>query len=199
MKANIDKSQDFRDGMPFLGGALWLDLANSSFTMDGDACDFLADDTSFARWAEQAEIAIDPASISAERLAALRLRVLARGILAQLDKGETLSDTQIDQLNDTLVARALHERLQQVDGRLELHLPDQVSGPKAAALIASDLAHFLSDHDPARLKSCDSPTCSMVFYDRGKNNRRRWCTMAVCGNRDKVANYRARRAGGKPA
>jgi predicted RNA-binding Zn ribbon-like protein len=34
----------------------------------------------------------------------------------------------------------------------------------------------------------------MVFYDRGKNSRRRWCSSAVCGNRDKVANYRARKA-----
>ncbi|WP_368860397.1 CGNR zinc finger domain-containing protein, partial [Klebsiella pneumoniae] len=28
----------------------------------------------------------------------------------------------------------------------------------------------------------------------GKNNRRRWCTMALCGNRDKVAQYRGRKA-----
>jgi len=32
-----------------------------------------------------------------------------------------------------------------------------------------------------------------VFYDGGKNNTRRWCSMNLCGNRDKVARYRARR------
>ena len=34
------------------------------------------------------------------------------------------------------------------------------------------------------------------FYDRGKNNARRWCTMSLCGNRDKVARYRLRHGAG---
>lgn len=64
-----------------------------------------------------------------------------------------------------------------------------------AAQIAGELAAFLTGYEAERLKHCSNPACTMVFYDRGRNNRRRWCSSAVCGNRDKVANYRARKAG----
>ncbi|HTJ33901.1 MAG TPA: CGNR zinc finger domain-containing protein [Dactylosporangium sp.] len=49
-----------------------------------------------------------------------------------------------------------------------------------------------------RLKLCANPECGRAFYDHGRNAAGRWCDMAVCGNRAKVAGYRSRRraAGG---
>ncbi len=193
--SDIEKSPDFRDGMPFLGGAPWLDLANSSFTLDGSAFDFLSDDNGFARWVEAAGFAVAPENLEAERLAALRLRGLAREILARLNIGASLTVEQVDQLNGLLSKRAMREQIRQSADGIELDFPDHIDGPLVATRLASNLAHFLDDYEPGRLKSCDNPTCEMVFYDRGKNNRRRWCTMSICGNRDKVANYRARKAG----
>lgn len=194
MPTDIEKQQDFRDGMPFLGGAPWLDLANSSFSLDGQAFDFLSDNASFTRWSEAAGFAVESRKLDFERLAALRLRGLVRAIFATLTARDTLSADQIGQLNDLLNNRTIRERLRLADDGTELDLCDQVDGPEVATRLASDLAHFLDDHEPDRLKSCDSPTCTMVFYDRGKNNRRRWCTMSICGNRDKVSNYRARKS-----
>lgn len=194
MPTDIEKLQDFRDGMPFLGGAPWIDLANSSFSLDGNAFDFLADDANFARWSKAAGFAVESRKLDFERLAALRLRSLARAIFATLTARDTLSVDQIGQLNALLNNRTIRERLRLADGGAELDLCDEVDGPEVATRLASDLAHFLDDHEPDRLKSCDSPTCAMVFYDRGKNNRRRWCTMSICGNRDKVSNYRARKS-----
>jgi predicted RNA-binding Zn ribbon-like protein len=163
--ADIEKSQDFKDGMPFLGGAPWLDLANSSFTLDGNSFDFLSDDSGFA--------------------------------LGRLIAGEPLSADHLKQLNELLINRTIHERLRLAGGNIELDFPDSLTGPIVATRLASNLAHFLKDYEPDRLKTCDNPTCAMLFYDRGKNNRRRWCTMSICGNRDKVANYRARKSHAK--
>jgi predicted RNA-binding Zn ribbon-like protein len=191
---DIEKQQDFRDGMPFLGGAPWLDLANSSFTLDGSAFDFLSDEQRFARWAEAAGFAVATKNLEAERLAALRLRGLAREILTRLNIGASLNAEQIDQLNDLLSKRTIREQIRPSADCIELNFPDQIDGPVVATRLASDLAHFLDHHEHDRLKTCDNPTCEMVFYDRGKNNRRRWCTMSICGNRDKVANYRARKS-----
>ena len=33
----------------------------------------------------------------------------------------------------------------------------------------------------------------LMFYDRTKSHKRRWCSMALCGNRHKVAEFRKRR------
>jgi len=42
------------------------------------------------------------------------------------------------------------------------------------------------------VKNCEGPTCTMLFLDTTKGHARRWCTMAVCGNRAKQASHRAR-------
>ncbi|GAA2392648.1 CGNR zinc finger domain-containing protein [Dactylosporangium salmoneum] len=44
----------------------------------------------------------------------------------------------------------------------------------------------------ARLKLCANPSCGRAFYDHGRNAAGRWCDMATCGNRAKVAGYRSR-------
>ena len=64
------------------------------------------------------------------------------------------------------------------------------AGP--AGTVAEDFARFIAEHEARRLKHCANPACNMVFYDTGKNNRRRWCSMSVCGNRHKVARFRSR-------
>ena len=44
-----------------------------------------------------------------------------------------------------------------------------------------------------RIRECGGHACGWLFYDRSKNNRRRWCEMEVCGNRAKQRRLAARR------
>jgi predicted RNA-binding Zn ribbon-like protein len=44
-----------------------------------------------------------------------------------------------------------------------------------------------------RLKVCANPDCRWAFYDRSRNQQGNWCDMAVCGNRIKNRQLRARR------
>jgi predicted RNA-binding Zn ribbon-like protein len=44
-----------------------------------------------------------------------------------------------------------------------------------------------------RLKVCANPECQWAFYDRSRNQQGNWCDMAVCGNRLKNRELRARR------
>ena len=43
-----------------------------------------------------------------------------------------------------------------------------------------------------RLRVCANPACRFVFVDRSRNAVRRWCEMAVCGNRLKGRRFRHR-------
>jgi predicted RNA-binding Zn ribbon-like protein len=45
----------------------------------------------------------------------------------------------------------------------------------------------------SRLKACANPECRWVYYDRSRNQQGNWCNMAVCGNRLKNRQLRARR------
>jgi predicted RNA-binding Zn ribbon-like protein len=44
----------------------------------------------------------------------------------------------------------------------------------------------------ARLKACPAGDCQWAFYDSSRNRSRTWCSMGVCGNRQKTRRYRAR-------
>jgi predicted RNA-binding Zn ribbon-like protein len=44
-----------------------------------------------------------------------------------------------------------------------------------------------------RLKACPEDTCQFAFFDSSRNRSGTWCTMSVCGNRQKARQYRDRR------
>jgi predicted RNA-binding Zn ribbon-like protein len=50
--------------------------------------------------------------------------------------------------------------------------------------------------DWIRLKICPADTCLWAFYDESRNRSRTWCSMRVCGNREKARGWRARAAAG---
>lgn len=71
-------------------------------------------------------------------------------------------------------------------------VPAQLLVPVALAI-----AELVARSEGHRVRQCDGPTCTMWFRDISRNNRRRWCSMAVCGNRAKAAAHRAKsREGG---
>jgi predicted RNA-binding Zn ribbon-like protein len=43
-----------------------------------------------------------------------------------------------------------------------------------------------------RMKICREDTCQWVFYDQSTNSSKQWCSMRVCGNRNKTRAYRSR-------
>lgn len=43
-----------------------------------------------------------------------------------------------------------------------------------------------------RLKLCREPACRWAFYDQSKNGSGAWCSMRVCGNRNKARRRRER-------
>ena len=53
-------------------------------------------------------------------------------------------------------------------------------------------AELVVSGDFELIRKCESDECVLWFYDRTKSHRRRWCSMAACGNRHKVAAYRER-------
>lgn len=69
------------------------------------------------------------------------------------------------------------------------------ASPVEAALgpIALAAVRLFTEGDFHRIRECGGHACGWLFYDRSKNNRRRWCEMEVCGNRAKQKRLAARR------
>jgi predicted RNA-binding Zn ribbon-like protein len=58
--------------------------------------------------------------------------------------------------------------------------------------IAQAMAELLTTADFSQVKACEGPACTLLFLDRTRGHKRRWCNMAVCGNRAKQAAHRER-------
>ena len=181
---------DFREGVPFLGGALWIDLLNTQPVIGGQVQDLIGGAGPLQTWARLAGLGPTEAPSPEDVAGAQRLRDALRPVFDDLSKGLPVRTEAVQAVNAVLAQVTVTRRLE--DGRL---VEDErlQAGPVAAAA-ALDFARFLDGHEPARLRHCANPACTMVFYDRGKNNRRRWCSMQACGNRAKVASYRERKA-----
>lgn len=182
---------EFRNGLPFVGGRLWLDLLNTVVANNGSAHDLIAQAEGVAAWLDGADLAAS--SVTADGLRIRKMRELLRSTVDMMRRGDPLPKRLVAEINRHLgdIRFSLHLVENKGELRLETRRTHGQSG--AAGFVAEDFARFACDHEPARLKHCANPECTMVFYDTGKNNARRWCTMSICGNRDKVARFRSRK------
>jgi predicted RNA-binding Zn ribbon-like protein len=77
--------------------------------------------------------------------------------------------------------------------RLQLQAMRRWRSPESLLLpIGEALANFVCEEDFARVKACEGHSCTLVFADHTRRRARRWCSMAICGNRAKQAAHRNR-------
>ncbi|GAA3004089.1 CGNR zinc finger domain-containing protein [Actinokineospora diospyrosa] len=108
-------------------------------------------------------------------------------------------------LTDDPAARAIRDGLRAAIGghpappppptavRIELvdQTPTLVATTAAgAALAAATRLAVLGEWH--RIKICPADDCRWAFYDRSRNRSRTWCSMRVCGNREKARAWRER-------
>lgn len=174
-----------------------LDLLNTVMTVEGQATDLLRTDEDAARWLRQAVPSPGQGGGTAVPAAAgllgeLRsLREVVRDLVRQLKNGVAADPAD---LNGFLREASAHAHLvPEPDGGFRL---ERRSHPKTArqwlAPLAEEAAQLLAEGDFGLVRQCEHPECTLWFYDRTKAHRRRWCSMAVCGNRAKVAAFRKR-------
>jgi hypothetical protein len=67
-----------------------------------------------------------------------------------------------------------------------------LSGTDAVGTILAAAVHLVTHADWDRIKICPAEDCLWAFYDRSRNRSRTWCSMRVCGNREKARSWRER-------
>jgi predicted RNA-binding Zn ribbon-like protein len=118
-------------------------------------------------------------------------RKTLREAVEELAGGRSLSQSAINAVNDVLkqgnggysVLRRIEDRFVK-DYELDLSRPKNILVP-----IAESFADLLCYGDLDLLRKCENPKCVLYFYDTTKNHRRRWCSMAICGNQAKARKF----------
>jgi predicted RNA-binding Zn ribbon-like protein len=63
----------------------------------------------------------------------------------------------------------------------------------AIGAVLAITAHAMADGSWPRMKACPGRDCGWTFYDYSRNQSARWCSMKVCGEREKARAYYRRR------
>jgi predicted RNA-binding Zn ribbon-like protein len=190
------------EGVPLpakLGGHSALDFCNTWAGWDGhETFDYLQGYADLALWTGYVEL------LPPERVAALRQRS-GRRADAALDRARLFRQNLYSVLAEdpaTSAWGAVREVIQAAAGALvvkrtgegvwwEMAPEADLEAPLLSVAWAA--AGLLVSPDLLRVKVCPGSGCGWVFLDR--RGRRRWCSMASCGNREKVRRFAERQRG----
>lgn len=137
----------------------------------------------------------DPQTAHALLSRATRLRDVLREAFAALVRQAVVTREWIQPINEVLRITEGHDELVHEEGAWKLQFIAREGGPDwLLAAIARSAAEILVEGTDARVRVCANPGCGLFFCDTSRTHRRRWCSMAVCGNRHKVASFARRRA-----
>jgi predicted RNA-binding Zn ribbon-like protein len=194
----------------FVGDALGLDFLNSVATPVDVAIDWIEDGAGLASWLDQAKL------VPADAFASIRARALPgeldkvagqarvlrewfRGFVRS-HKGRPLTAedlAELEPLNRLLERDESFSRI--VPGPpggyrlLELETIRRWRTPESLLLpIGEALAQLVCTEDFSNVKACEGSVCTLLFADHTRGRARRWCSMALCGNRAKQAAHRRR-------
>lgn len=130
---------------------------------------------------------------------AMQLRETIRVMLGAMASKRTLRAQWVAGVNEALALGAGASRLLRQDTGWRLGLSPGPAGPfRVLVPIARAIADLVVSARSVEIGKCANPRCILYFRDRSRTRRRRWCSMAVCGNRMKVAAH-VRRHGRRPA
>jgi predicted RNA-binding Zn ribbon-like protein len=106
-------------------------------------------------------------------------------------------DADADAASKTLeeAGRKAHLGVRFEGGRPVL-APEGDGAYAAIGRLVASVADLAPTDEWKRLKGCRDENCRVAFYDKSRNRSRAWCSMEVCGNREKARSFRARHATG---
>jgi len=147
---------------PALGADLLVDMLNTLDVEEGT--DLIDEPDAFSTWCD--ERAVDEGDVAEAKT--------VRDALRSFLDGETPSLPSLE-LETTCGERGVALRARTA----------------AEAAVASSVVLSIQG-SMGRIKLCAADDCRWAFYDRSKNGSRTWCSMGVCGNRQKARTYRAK-------
>ena len=200
----------------FIADAPALDFLNSVATPIDVEIDWIEDGEGFLEWLEQAQL-VPPDVLKALRAQAMpeqidHVAAQARSLrewfrkFVRSRKGSPLVVKDLQKLEPLNRLLERDERFSQIEPRragaganalgykaLELQTMRRWRSPESLLLpIGEALAKFVCEEDFSHVKACEGAACTLMFADHTRGRARRWCSMAICGNRAKQAAHRQR-------
>lgn len=178
----------------FVGDDLALDFINSAFGMGQAHRDCFVDDAAVVAWLKRAGALAEDVDATPDGLLQLALE-LRDNAGALVDAATSGRRPDVSVVNRLLEAGHAPAQLKWNDAGQVFEVDRPRRRQDAAALlepVARAILKLLTEPGLELVRQCEAHDCTLMFRDLTKSRRRRWCSMAACGNRMKVAAFRAR-------
>jgi predicted RNA-binding Zn ribbon-like protein len=173
----------------FVSGNLGLDFAGTLMHRDTAPEELLSSPRLLQRWVAESGLVDSPPAVSeADLTVALTIREAIYRLALASVTGIRRRQEDIDLVNRAAAEAPVSLCLTR-DG-----LRKTGDATAVTATIAREAVVLLGGPDAGRIHQCGDPPCTRLFVDTSRSGSRRWCDMAGCGNRAKVAGFRARRS-----
>jgi predicted RNA-binding Zn ribbon-like protein len=193
-----------------VGNAPGLDFLNSIATPVDTPVDWIDDGEGLLDWLEQAQF------VPADALRSIRAQALPGELDTVADQARSLREwfrgflrrhmghplpaqalAELEPLNRLLERDESFSRIilrpGGTNGPFQLQMVRRWRTPEALLLtIGEALAQLVCTEDFTNVKACEGHVCTLFFADHTRGRARRWCSMAICGNRAKQAAHRHR-------
>jgi predicted RNA-binding Zn ribbon-like protein len=195
----------------FLSGSPGLDFLNTLATPVDTQVDWIDDGEGLLAWLDQARLVSAnvlkgikrqamPGELDGVAAKARNLREWFRGFV-RARTGRKLGADDLRELEPLNHLLDRDEKFDQIVAEAEggasalwLKTLRRWRSPESLLLpIGEEIAKFICGEDFQYVKACEGSTCTLLFVDRTRGRARRWCSMAICGNRAKQAAHRDRR------
>jgi predicted RNA-binding Zn ribbon-like protein len=115
--------------------------------------------------------------------------------LAFANNDHTLDQGAIDAMRQASAGAGTQIHIEPDGPRFVADTMTGIEGPIGALFAIT--ARAMIDGTWRRLKACPGRHCGWAFYDHSRNQSGRWCSMKVCGDREKARAYYQRMTGGR--
>ena len=176
----------------FLGGRPCLDLTATVGERWGRQAERLRTPQDLATWLVAAGLADQPPAAAWQALA--RARTLREAVYQTIKRrmaGQPPGPGHVAIINDWAGQPPPRTWLEADHGQLRTRR-DAATAAALVASVARDAVDLLGGPLAHRIRECSAGDCALLFLDTSRAGQRRWCSMAACGARAKMAAYRAR-------
>jgi len=188
------ESDSDQDDFRFAGGRPCLDLTATVAERWGRQVERLQTPTDLARWFVRAGLADQPPEVSRQDLAHARtLREAIYRTVTRRLAGKPAGPGDLAIVNHWASQPLPRPWLELGEGGCLRARRDATTAGALLAALACDAVELLGGPLADRIRQCQADDCALLFVDTSRAGRRRWCSMAACGARAKMATYRARR------
>jgi predicted RNA-binding Zn ribbon-like protein len=176
----------------FVAGHRALDLLCTRANRHRQPIERLRRPSDLDRWFDAARLSVPQRASPRDLEESRRLRETVNRITRAALAESTPAKEDLAELNEWARRPPL---IPQADSALQRHWVAEHTVQAALALIARETVELLTSPDRSLIRECAAaPDCSLLYLDRSRARRRRWCQMEVCGSRAKMTSYRRRRA-----